>query len=105
MRTRSVELSKGLEEKNIHIGPDAPAPPALFPPRKPGILNRPNTLAILILSSLHTLVVFGLPKPPNAREWKLIIAFSYWTFRRTLVAASQPQRSASARARTPIRLR
>mmetsp|Transcript_21951 Transcript_21951/g.47584 ORF Transcript_21951/g.47584 Transcript_21951/m.47584 type:complete len:278 (-) Transcript_21951:932-1765(-) len=71
----------------------------------PGTLNRPNTLATLILINLQTLTVFGRPNPPNALEWKLIMHFSYCTFLNTLVAASHPHFSASARARTPISVR
>mmetsp|Transcript_9185 Transcript_9185/g.19883 ORF Transcript_9185/g.19883 Transcript_9185/m.19883 type:complete len:306 (+) Transcript_9185:233-1150(+) len=71
--------------------------------RNPGTPNLlPSTLAILILSSLHALVVLGLPNPPNALEWKLISALSYWTFLNTDVAASHPHFSASFLARTPI---
>ena len=75
--------------------------------RKPGMPNRPSTFAIFVRNKFHILALLLrspplAPKPPNAREWKFTMAFSYCTFRNTDVAASHPHRSASVRARTPI---
>ena len=64
-RCKQVHLNKTFYLSVLSINYSGLATSSFL--RKPGTLSLPNTLAILILSSLHNPTVLGRPNPPNAR--------------------------------------